>query len=157
MCLWCCGHHVPPLPLNPSPSAAGNEQKSSQEQLKSLIKITWSCLIHFCNLAVLFLKIRIVPSAKLQRKWGALSMAQEKGEKKTHNPLAVFPFDMTDKGKCVKKVLKPHCRTGRGKQTTPRHMPIIPIKMHSNSFLFSSASLSHPSEQTCLTTQCGRF
>lgn len=84
-------------------------------------------------------------------------MAQEKGEKKTHNPLAVSPFDMTDKGKCVKKVLKPHCRTGRGKQTTPRHMPIIPIKMHSNSFLFSSASLSHPSEQTCLTTQCGRF
>lgn len=43
---------------------------------------------------------------------------------------------MTDKGKCV-KVLKPHCRAGRGKQMAPHHMPIIPTKRHSNSFLLS--------------------
>lgn len=63
---------------------------------------------------------------------------------------------MANKGKCV-KVLEPHCRAGRRKQMTPCHMPVIPIKMHSNSFLFSSASLFHTSEQACLTTQCGNF
>lgn len=90
---------------------------------------------------------------KVQGEVRALSMAPKRGKKK---PLAVSPFDMTNKGKCV-KVLEPHCRAGRGKQMAPHHMPVIPIKMHSNSFLFSSASLFHTSEQACLTTECGNF
>lgn len=76
-------------------------------------------------------------------------MAPKREEKK--KPLALSLFDMTNKDKRV-KVLEPHCRAGRGKQMAAHHMPIIPIKMYSNSFLFSSASLFHTNEQACLTT-----
>lgn len=91
----------------------------------------------------------IAPLAKFRAKRELLAQPQRGGRNKL---LAVSPFDMTNKGKCV-KVLEPHCRAGRGKQMAPHHMPVIPIKIHSNSFLFSSASLFHTSEQACLTTE----